>query len=166
MPGEAGDLIYDVSRLAFLQPGRHSVGALTGLLGQVGGHAGLLGSVGHRTEFFAERTQTARYPFLLGSGLFGELTSGLLHQLLDLVRRFGGHLPGLLARDAGDVFPSVARRFRDLTGLIFRDIAGGGLPTLRAGFGDPSRVPARDGLNPGGAGGIAALSHVLPFVFR
>ena len=55
---------------------------------------------------------------------------------------------------AGDVFPGVAGRFRDLTGLIFRDIGGGGLPTLRAGFGDPSRVTARDGLKPAGAGGM------------
>ena len=73
------------------------------------------------SSLLSERRPLAT-PFLLGSGLFGELTSGLLHQLLDLVRGFGGHLPGLLARDAGDVFPSVARRFRDLTGLMFRDI--------------------------------------------
>jgi hypothetical protein len=34
---------------------------------------------------------------LLIRSLLGEFTSGLAHQLLDLLRRFGGHLPGLLA---------------------------------------------------------------------
>jgi hypothetical protein len=132
LSGEAGDLIHDVSGFALLQPGRYGVGAVTGLVDEVGGQAGLLGTLCHRAEFLAERAQATCYPLLLACSLLGEFTSGLLHQLLDLVRRFGGHLAGLLACYASYVFPGITRRAGDLSGLIFRDVGGGGLFALRA----------------------------------
>jgi hypothetical protein len=149
LPGEAGDLIHDVSGFALLQPGRHSVGAVTGLVDEVGGDAGLLGTPCHRAEFLAERAQATCYPLLLTRSLLGEFTSGLLHQLLDLLCRFRGHLPGLLACYAGYVFSGIARRAGELSGLILRNVGGGGLVTLRAGstlraeWGDPDRIGTR-----------------------
>ena len=95
-------------------------------------------------EFLAERAQATCYPLLLTRSLLGEFTSGLPHQLLDLLRRFRGHLSGLLACDAGYVFPGFARRAGDLSGLIFGDVGGGGLFTpgaesrLRAEWGTPA----------------------------
>jgi hypothetical protein len=169
LPSEAGDLIEDVSGFALLQLGRHGVSAVTGLVDEIGGHAGLLGTLSHCVKFLAQRAQTTCYPLLLIRSLLGEFTSGLAHQLLDLLRRFGGHLPGLLACYAGDVFAGIACRAGDLSGLILRNVGGGGLLTLRAGstlraeWGDPCRVTPRHRVDPTDIRGIAGMGHELPF---
>jgi hypothetical protein len=138
-----------VPRFALLQPGRHSVGAVTGLVDKIGGHAGLVGTLSHRPEFLAKRAQATCYPLLLGCSLLGEFTSGLLHKLLDLMRGFGGHLAGLLACYAGYVFSGVARCPGDLSSLIFCDVGGRTFcalcaeSRLRDGCGNLGRIATR-----------------------
>jgi hypothetical protein len=160
LPGEAGDLIHDVPGFALLQPGRQDIGAVTGLVDEVGGQARLLRTMCHRAEFLAERAQATCQPLLLPRSLLGEFASGLPHQLLDLLRRFGGHLPGLLACHAGYVLPGIERRAGDLSCLAFRSVCGGGLftrraeSTLRTEWGDPGRMITRCRAHPT-TGGIA-----------
>lgn len=64
------DFLQKTGRVTLFQPPGQIVHLVRRLVREIGHRAGLVMVGGHRTQLFAERTQTLRGLFLLGAGLF------------------------------------------------------------------------------------------------
>ena len=64
-------------------------------------------------------------------GLLGQFRLGLGEELFGLMLGFGGDLPGLFLHGVGDLGAGLLRGVGDVGGLLFGDLRGGGVATVR-----------------------------------